>query len=156
MKHTAQVAVKLEHLTMERELGSFQGSCNIFRWFVSNFARPAAFLHKKLRKDRPKTFCRQNGKERATVVPLKVAFISLPVVALPRTNGRCTIDTDGRNKEMGCVLFHEKADDRSCPAVYWSRTLNGREQKPAATYRWCLPEIWAVPIIPLFSKEPAS
>lgn len=54
--YTIGAIEKLKASTNITKLHSYLGLCNVFHRFVHNFARIAAPLHQKLRKDHPKNF----------------------------------------------------------------------------------------------------
>lgn len=119
---------KLENLTTKMEVRSFLGLSNVFRPFVSNFARLAAPFSKTLSRDQPKTFGHLHEKDGAKVASLKDALISSPVLALPRNEARYALDIDACDKQTGCVLL-QKLEDRSDRSVgFWSRTLKHKER----------------------------
>lgn len=87
-EHRTDAVGKLEQPTTQTELRSFLGLCNVFKRFVSSFARLAAALKNKLRKDQQKQFGLLEERESVSVASLKDVFISSPALALPRAKGR--------------------------------------------------------------------
>lgn len=120
--HTTDAIRGLKALTSLTELRSFLGLCNVFRRFVPNFARLAAPLHQRLKKDQPATFGSLNEEELNSMNSLKNALISPPVLALPNNSGHLTLDTDACNVQVGCVLLQQQPDDTTKPIGYWSRS----------------------------------
>lgn len=72
----------LEHTTSVSELRSFLGLCNVYKWFVPNFAPLAAPLKMKLKKGEPLQFW-MDATEREAVDTLKEKLISPTALALP-------------------------------------------------------------------------
>lgn len=75
---------------------------------------------------------------------LKSLLINPPILALARTDGHFTIDTDACDTQIGCVLLQRPPDDTNRPIGYWSRTLSDPEKKLSTTHRECLAVVWAV------------
>lgn len=79
------------------EMGSFLGLCNVFRRFVPIFARIAAPLNPKLRKNERTKFDHLTEEEGKDFETLKWKLIERTVLALPRGKRRYTVDTDACN-----------------------------------------------------------
>ena len=126
------------------ELRSFLGLCNVFRRFVPNFSRIAAPLNKKLKKGEPQHFDHLTDEELSAMKDLQDKLITPPVLALPRPNGRITIDTDACAYQVGCVLLQEQEDQTVKPIGYWSRSLTDAERRYDTTQRECLAVVWAI------------
>lgn len=88
------------------ERHSFPRLCNAFKRFVQNFARMAAPLNAKLRKDRPKVFGPVYDEELKSMILLKDALISPPVLELLNSIGLIILDTEVCNIQGECVLLH--------------------------------------------------
>lgn len=67
----------------------------------------AAPLDKRSKKGEPAMF-QVNDEQRQTVDNLRKKLASLPVLALPRPDGKSVIKTDACDKQVVCVLLHEK------------------------------------------------
>lgn len=72
----------------------FFGLFNVFRHFIPNIARIAAFLIKKLEVDQPFYFESLSEMETNTLETLKHRLLSPRILALPRPSGRYTLDND--------------------------------------------------------------
>lgn len=81
---------------------------NVFRWFVSNFARLAALHNKKMGKDQPEHFGSLNVKESAAVVSVEGALISPSVLFLLKNKGLYILYTYSCDKQIKCVLYQEQ------------------------------------------------
>lgn len=60
-------------------------------------------------------------KESGAVASRKEALLGPSVLALQKIKGLDTLDTDGYDKKIGCVLLKEEKDRSNCSAGYWSR-----------------------------------
>lgn len=83
---------------IETQLRSSFGMCNMFRRFVHNFARVAAPLNRKLRKEQPSDFGDLNEHELNALAILQKSVTRPPVSSLPPTEGKLTVDTDACDK----------------------------------------------------------
>lgn len=91
----ATIAIKqLQEPRNVTKLRSYLGLCSVFRRFVPNFARIAASLNRKLRKDQPKEFGTLNDDERCAMKTLQEKLISPPILVLPYAGEHYTLDTD--------------------------------------------------------------
>lgn len=79
---------------MQAELCSFSGLCNMFRRFVSHFARITAPLNRMLRRDQPESFRPLDETEIAAVASLEKALVGQPVPTMPRSKGGYTLETN--------------------------------------------------------------
>lgn len=77
-----------------------------FRWFLPSFARLAEPLSCKLEIE---TFPLWKSELEIQILALKTLqhlqhrLLSPPILALPRLNGHCTLDTDACDKRIGCI-----------------------------------------------------
>lgn len=97
------------------ELKSFPRFCNLFRWFVTIFARFSTPLNKMLRKDRPEKFGQLTQEETTAMRKLQEKLISSLALAIPGRNGKYVLDTDASNVQLRCVL----------KAIRWNKHTNG-------------------------------
>lgn len=67
-----------------------------------------------------------------------------PVLALPRLNGKFTINTDTCDTQVGCVLLQEKEDKVLKPISYGSRSLCDAEIMYDTNHKECLAVVQAV------------
>lgn len=145
--HTAEAIHGLRPPTSLTELRSFLGLFNVSRRFVPKFARLAAPLNKRLRKDQPFTFGPLNREEMATLDVLKNALIFSPILAPHNSSGNITLDTDACDVQIGCVLLQKQANDTTRRIVYWSRSVKDAERRYDTTRRECLAIVWSVPLL---------
>lgn len=61
--------------------------------------------------------------------------MSPPILALPRTEARYTLDTDACDKLIKCFFLQEQEHGSNRLVGYWSRTLNEIQQKLPTTHR---------------------
>lgn len=74
---------------------------------------------------------------------LKVALMTLSVLALPYSSGHLTLDTDACNVQVGCVLQQKRLDDTTKRFCYCSLSLTGSEQWCDSKQRKCLAMVWS-------------
>ena len=112
---------------------------------MKNFSRISKPLNVKLMKDKPQQWGDLNEEETKAFETLKERLIEPPVLALPKLQGRYTIDTDACNTQVGCVLLQEQEGEKTPnPVGYWSRTLSPAEQNYTTTEQECLAVVWSV------------
>lgn len=75
---------------------------------------------------------------------LQLLLTSLPVLALPRTNGHLTIFTKTCNKQLWWVLVQKQQDGYTWPIRYRARTLAELEKKLAIKHIECLAVVWTI------------
>lgn len=97
------------------ELRSVLVQCNVFRPFVSNFARMTALLNEKLSKDHPRTYDRFPEDELNALRKLQDKLTSPPALALPRKDGGYTVNTDVCDHHIRCVLPQKRDENRYKP-----------------------------------------
>lgn len=85
------------------EVRSFLSFCHEYRRFVSNIVKTATLHIAKLKKDKPKSF-ELDETEFAVMEHLKEWLTTLPILALPRREGKFIIVTDTCRKQVWCVL----------------------------------------------------
>lgn len=100
------------------EMRSFSGLCKIFRRLIPKFARIAAPLNRKLRKDEATKFDHLTEEERKNFETLKSKLIEPSLLALTRVKGRYTFDTDACNEQVLCVLLKEQPEGMKEPIWY--------------------------------------
>lgn len=106
------------------ELRSFLAICNVFRLCVPNVDGISAPLNQKFRKGEPTSFNTLIEDDQRPMKEIQKRLITPPVLALLRTNGKYTVDTDEFYRQIGCVLFQEQPDGTTKPVVYWLRSFN--------------------------------
>lgn len=103
---TTKVVEELRYPEDVSQMRSFLGLCNVYRRFMSGFAKISAQLHKKLKKRLPIKFV-WDKQARQAVNDLKNRLINPPVLSLLRLKGHYTVDIDA-NIQVGCVLLQEQ------------------------------------------------
>lgn len=151
-ERTMDAITKLKNPTTQMEPNFFLGLCNAFSRFLPSFVRLTAPLDKTLRKYQPQTFGPFDEKEKPNDASLARVLISPSVLALLKSTGQYTLDTDAGDKQIGCVLFQAKDYGGSHPVDHWSRTLNNKQQKLVTTHRECLAAVWAVTLFRPYLK----
>lgn len=104
--HTTDAVRELQTPINLTKLRSFLGLRNVFRRFVSKFARLAAPLNKNLRKDNLAAFAVLNDKETQPMNALNDALMLPPVLALPNSTGHITLDIDA------CASYDSKRTEQ--------------------------------------------
>lgn len=82
-------------------LRSFIGLCSVFCCIVPNCARIAAPISRKSRKDQPHVYTKSSEEELEALRTLKEKLMSPPVLALLRSWGTNTVDTDACDRPIG-------------------------------------------------------
>ena len=131
-----------------KQVMSFLGMVNFFRFYIEGFADTAAPLYTLTKlpynKRKPPDI-REHWTEEHTKAfeGLKQALISRPVLAQPDFTKPFTLHTDASGAALGAVLTQD--DDEGHPRAigYASRTLTDVETRYSATETECLAVIWA-------------
>lgn len=111
----------------------------IIYWrFVPKFVQIAAPLNRNLKEGEPWALETRTQEGHDKSETLQGEWISAPVLPLPRSNGRRTLDTDACNNENVYVLMQEQPEGTIKTLKNWSRTLNAAEQNYDVTHRECL------------------
>lgn len=126
--HTTSAISGLQAPTNLTEFRSFLGLCDAFRQFIPNFARIAAPLNAKRRRDQPKRFGPLNDEKLKPMNLLKDALISLHILNLPNSTGHMTLDSDACHFQVGCVLLQVKEDNTTRRIGYQSRSLTATKR----------------------------
>lgn len=90
--------------TKVTERKSFLSLCNVCRRFLAGFARIAAMLNCMLGMDQPFHFGRLNQTEIEVPETLQHRLLSPFILPLLRPNGRHTLGTNARDKQVRCNL----------------------------------------------------
>lgn len=91
-----------------KQLRSILWFCNVFRCFVPNFACMSIPRKKKLPKGHLQTFVGLLARKITALETLKTKLVDRPVMALPRSQGDFTIDTDPCNKQIGGIPLQKQ------------------------------------------------
>lgn len=85
----------------------FYGLCNFYPRFVPNFAKLASPSDKRLKKGEPLQI--ERGKQiRKAADDVKHKLTTPLVLALPRSDGNYTMDTDACDTQMRCALLERQ------------------------------------------------
>ena len=133
--------------TTQTELRSFLGLCNVYRRFVSNFARTAAPLNAFLKKGCTTELPPFNEEQSAAFELLKKALPLPPILRLPRADLPYFVDTDACNHQVGCSILQTYPDGTCHPIGFWSRSLNPAEKNYSVGEKECLAIVWAVQLL---------
>ena len=128
----------------QTELRSFLGLCNVYRRFVAGFAKIAYPLNQLLRKGESPQLGEFTTEQLEAFEKLRQKLLDPPILALPRADGRFTLDTDASNYQIGCTLLQDQPDGSKHPIGYWSRGLTSAEKNYSTTEQECLAIVWAV------------
>ena len=134
---------KAQPPTNRSELRSFLGFCNVYRRFIKDFTRLAGPINKLLKKNSPDQFILDEEQLKAFRALID-CVIHPPVLALPISGLKYSVDTDASAYGIGCALFQTHEDGERKPIGYWSRTLNDAERNYSASERECLAVVWAL------------
>ena len=145
-KNTAAVEGFREPET-QTQLRSFLGLCNVYRRFVSNFARVSAPLNKLLKKEQSPKLEPFTDDEWKAFHKLKEALASPPVLRLPRENLLFSVDTDACEYQIGCALMQLHEDGKRYPIGFWSRSLTPAEKNYSVGEKECLVVVWAIQLL---------
>ena len=131
-----------------KQVMSFLGMVNFFRFYIEKFADIAAPLHaltkQPYNKRKPVDIqALWTAEHDQAFEGLKQALISEPVLAQPDFSKPFTLHTDASGAALGAVLTQD--DDAGHPQAigYASRTLTDVETRYSATETECLAVIWA-------------
>ena len=130
--------------TTQSELRSFLGLCNVYRRFISGFAKIASPLNALLRKGESPQLGVLSKEQLQSFDTLRAKLLNPPILALPRKEGMFTLDTDASNEQIGCCLFQTQPDGANHPVGYWSRGLTRAEKNYSTTEKECLAIVWSI------------
>lgn len=90
---------------------------------MPNFDRIAAPSNKKLRKGQFHAFPEETEDEIPALDTLKGRLVE-PGLALPRSQGAYTVDTEAFDKQTGCVFLHKPPNGTDDQIEYLPRSWN--------------------------------
>ncbi len=111
-----------------RDVRAFLGLCSYYRKFIRNFSCVAAPLFALTKKGHNFEW---NKECQAAFGQLKTLLTTVPVLALPREDGKYILDCDASDLGIGAVLSQEM-DGEEHVIAYGSRLLSNAE------YRYCV------------------
>jgi hypothetical protein len=129
--------------TTKTELRSFLGLANVYRRFVSGFARIAKPLTDLTKDEVPPLLPSWTAEQVGAFEELKRVLARPPVLALPSYDREFVLDTDASGHQVGCVLQQRGDDGALHPIGFWSRVLNDQESRYSTTEREALAIVWA-------------
>lgn len=131
-----------------KQVMSFLGMVNFFRFYIKDFADIAAPLYALTKlpynKRRPPDIQQHWTVDHdKSFEGLKQALISEPVLAQPDFSKPFTLHTDASGSALGAVLTQDDDDNNPRAVGYASRVLTDVERRYSATETECLAVIWA-------------
>lgn len=131
------------------ELRSFLATCQYYRRFVKNFAKIAAPLYERLKKENlPFKSWEPGSKEDKAFETLKETLTSAPVLRLPNYEEPYFLSVDASKEGYGAVLEQEFLDEtgkkRRHPVHFASRRTTPREARLESTHREASAVVWAL------------
>ena len=104
--------------------------------FIKVYARIAIPLYDLLRK---KKKWKWKDRQQQAFEKLRKALVTAPILSYPTPDGRYILDTDASNFACGAVLSQlqkdENGEEHERVIAYYSKTLNGAEQRYCARRR---------------------
>lgn len=104
---TTDVIRDLKTPRIVTELKSGLGLFNVYRRFISKFARIAALLNTKLKRGELKQLHHLSTEETDALATLQQYLIAASALVLPYREGYLTLDSDSCHKQLGCVLMED-------------------------------------------------
>jgi len=117
--------------------------CNVFRRFVSNFARIAYPLTDIMGSTAPVTVPPPTPEQLVAFEELKRRLTQPPVLALPRAGHKYALDVDACGTQVGAALLQEQQEGGLRPVAYIRRVLEGAERNFGVTEKECVAVVWA-------------
>jgi hypothetical protein len=94
----------------QTEFRSFLGLCNVYRRFVTGFAKIAGPLNHLLKKCEGQKLGPLTKEQLLTFEDLSEKLLKPPILALPGREGRYVLHTDASDGQIGCFLSQEHPD----------------------------------------------
>ena len=95
-------------------------------------------------KNQPYQFETLTDTEYAAFQELKRRLMSPPILALPRSGRKYTLETNAGGHQVGCALLQEQPEGGSRPVGYWSHALTDAERNYTTTEKECLAVVWRI------------
>ena len=130
--------------TTKQDVRAFLGLTGYYRRFIPEYAKRTGHLTDALGGKRPKKV-EWTLKMQGEFEDLKAALSGDTVLHAPDFNCDFTLQTDASCRAIGPVLsqhFEEEGGER--PIAYFSRKLNGAQQRYTATEKECLAIVQAI------------
>ncbi|HLP81323.1 MAG TPA: reverse transcriptase domain-containing protein, partial [Nitrosomonas sp.] len=123
-----------------KDLQSFLGLVNYFRFFIPNFAKTAKPFYRLLRGD---VDFEWSTAQDVAFASLKQSLITAPLLSFPDFTRPFVLTTDASGNALGCVLT-QKFDDGEHPISYASRLLKNAEINYSNTDRETLAVVFGI------------
>jgi hypothetical protein len=123
------------------ELRSFLGLIGFLRRYIRDFAQIAVSLNALLKKG---AAWQWGDAEEYAFEKLKSRCTDVPVLAIPRRDGKLVLRTDASRYAMGCALYQEDEDGFLQPIEFKSKAFTPAQQKLADHERECLALLYAL------------
>lgn len=127
-RYSTEATTYLRILTTQTRPWLFTSLCNLFRRFFTNFASIASPLAMRPAKSQAMELAQFNGKKVTTLPTLQKKLNFLPILALLRRVGHYTRHTEGRDRQIGCVLLRKQDETVDKPNGFCSNFLKNREK----------------------------
>jgi hypothetical protein len=110
----------------KKEVQSFIGFVNFYRWFIQDFSHHVHALFDLMRKDIPFTW---GMREEDAFTKIKELVTSAPVLVLPNSDRPYRVEADGSGVATGAVLSQlSSEDDKWHPVAFLSKSLSAVER----------------------------
>ena len=117
----------------QTQLQSFLGTCNVYRRFTVDFAKTAKPLNDLNSVKIPKRLSPPTSEQQAAFDKLREQLCRLPILAIPRKEGKYIIDVDASYDQLGCCILQQQPDDNYLPVGYFSKGLLPAEKNYTVT-----------------------
>ena len=111
--------------TKVKDIQTFLGFANFYRRFVKNFSMITKPMTALLQKDSKWSW---GPEEQASFDKMKEAFMSEPILILPRVEEPFRMEADASNFAYGAILSQKGEDDKWHPVSYFSKTMTKEER----------------------------
>ena len=128
----------------QTQLTSFLGMCNVYRRFTVDLAKTAKPLNDLNSMKLPKRLSPPTPEDQAAFDTLREQLCHLPILSIPRKEGKYIIDVDASYNQLGCCLLQQQPDDKYLPVDYFSQGLLPEEKNYTVTDIEVLGVVWAV------------
>ena len=118
-----KVVKKWKIPTRVKDIKSFLGFANFYRWFIHNFSHTARLLNEL----KGKKEWKWKEEHQKAFEELKEKITSQPVLSLPKREGKFRVETDVLGHTIGGVLSQEQ-DGKWKPIAFLSRTMQPAER----------------------------
>jgi len=108
--------------TKIKEVESFLGFANFYRWFIKNFSHIAKLLNEL----KDKKEWKWGEEQQEAFEELKEKITSQPVLTLPKREGKFKVETNASGHAIGGVLSQEQ-EGKWKPIAFLSRTMQPAE-----------------------------